>query len=84
LFAAVIAEIERGVNLRDAHPFGSIRDFYDLVSGSNFPFFQNAKIKSWPVVRDQLCGHLRIAYADADAVASDAGCEISNSAEPMR
>jgi len=47
----------------------SVGDLHDLVARADLPFFNDAAIKAWPLMRDQERGHLRVVHPYADAIA---------------
>ena len=63
--------VQKRINLRDGHAFGSLNDPHYLVAGPYFSLFEDAKIEAGPIVRDEQSGHLRLAHPNADPVASN-------------
>jgi len=68
----MVRGIEKGINLRDGHPFWPVRDFFDAVSRSDFAFLDYSKIKAWPMMRDQQRRHLGVIKSQPDFVAGNA------------
>jgi len=46
------AQIEKRIDLGDTHVLRRICDLQNFVAGSDFPFFQNAKVKTRSMMRD--------------------------------
>ena len=63
-------QIKQCVRVGDAHVLRAVCDLYNFVAGSDFPLFQNTKVKTWSVMRRHQRCHLRFVHADADALDS--------------
>src|SRR5580700_212361 len=76
-------QIQESINIGHRDLFWTIRDFYDVIARTNFPFLQHAKVESWSVMFYEQRRHTRLAHANADAVACHARlchfeCRVTN------
>src|SRR5580692_6679847 len=65
-------QIQEGVNLGHTDSLWTVSNFYNVIARPNFSFLQNAKVESWPVMRNEQGCHPRFIHANADAVARHA------------
>jgi hypothetical protein len=65
-------QVQQSIHYRDRDLLRTIGDSYDVIAGTDFSFFQNAKVKPWSSVRDEEGRHAWLIHADADAVAGHA------------
>jgi hypothetical protein len=69
LLAGLSWQIQKGINVGHRHLLWAVRDFYNVIVGTNFSLLQNAKIESWSVMFYEQGWHARFIHADTDAVA---------------
>ena len=62
-------QVKQRIYLGDTHSFRAFRDFYNFITGSNFTFFQDSKIKTRLMTRHHQGCHLWFVHADAEAIA---------------
>ena len=63
-------QVKQSIDFGDTHLFRPVGDLYDLISRTDLTFLDHPEIKSRTLMRNKQRRHLRIAHANANAVAS--------------
>jgi hypothetical protein len=63
-------QVKQRINLGDAYPLRSVSNLHNLISRTDLAFVDYPEIESRPPMGNKQGWHLRIAHANANAVAS--------------
>src|SRR5580658_11297189 len=64
-------QIKQAVDFRHGDLLWPVGYLHDFISGTDFPFFDDAEVKPRALVGNEQAGHLGLTHANADPVAGN-------------